>query len=282
MLLPSSRPLSRAPSPSDAPIVAEFVWETIVCDLHSSALQVAMLTIMLGASARPQGALALRSGRHMLHDDCKVMILALHYGEQAGLPPASIRRIDSFYRSVGDAKLKLRPLLQAVARTASPSELLHVAQSWRRLAVAACEALAEVDALIKSQLSSVFSEDAATLRRLLKEAADGDVSHVDATGSVRLPALRQRRSNPRTAVRRACRIVLPDGVYSAEIADVSRRGLGLVCAHRLDDGQDLRVALEDGRELEATVVRRQGDQIGLSLRAPLSTADPLFQPSRRG
>jgi len=276
----TSAPIARA---AEWKIDRGFLLETIICDLHSSAMQVAMLAIMIAACARPQGAAALRSGRHMLHDDCKVMSLALHYGEEVGLSPASVKRIDGFYRGVGDAKLALRPLLQPASRSASQGDALHqIRHSWRKLAVAAAEALAEVDPLTRSQLAGTYSEDAATLRQLLKEAADGDTRRVDAMGTIHLPALRQRRQSPRTPVRAPCTIVAPDGSYSAEIADVSRRGLGIVCSHPVDDGQTLRIALEDGRQLEAKVVRRQGDQIGLALSTPLSTSDSLFHQRRRG
>jgi len=259
-----------------------FLLETIICDLHSSAMQVAMLAIMIEASAKPKGAAALRSGRHMLHDDCKVMSLALHYGEEVGLSPDCIKRIDSFYRGVGEAKQKLGPMLQPSSHPGQQSDLLrNVRHSWRWLAVAAAEALAGVDALTSSQLGDPYVEDSSTLRQLLKEAADGDIRRVDAMGTIHLPLLRQRRQSPRATVKQPCMIVLPSGSYTAVIADVSRKGLGIVCSHPIEDRQSLRVALEDGRQLEAMVVRRQGDQIGLLLSTPLSAGDKLFQRSRR-
>jgi len=259
-----------------------FLFEAIICDLHSCAMQVAMLAIMLSAWGRPECAAALRSGRHLLHDDSMIMELALQYGEDIGLPAAAVKRIASLYRGVGAAKQTLSPLLQASSRSPSQSDsLLNDRQVWRRLAASASEALAAVDSLTRSRLSAVYGEDATTLRKFLKEAADGDIRRVDAAGTIQAPLLRQKRNNPRVAVRWPCKIVLPGGSHSARIADVSRDGLGIECSSALADQQAVRVALEDGRQLEATVVRRQGNHFGLSLRTRLSSKDPLFNPRRR-
>jgi len=127
---------------------------------------------MLTASARPQGGPAPSAGRRLLHDDSRIMALALQYGEDIGLSPAAVQ--------------------------------------W------------------------------------------------------------------------SCGLEWLGGSCKAEIADVSREGLGIVCAYPLEERQPLRVALDDGRRLEATVARRQRDRIGLALRDQLSSGDPLFHPPSRG
>jgi len=260
----------------------DFLLKTVVCDLHSCAMQVAMLAIMLAACARPEGAAAVRSARHLLQDGGKMMELALLYGAEIGMPAAAVDRIGAFYRGVTDAKLALWPLIPASLRSARPNDLLlKCSRTWRRLAGAASEALGTVDALTRSKLDNLYVEDAVTLRQLLKEAADGDIRRVDATGTIRLPPLRQRHQNPRAAVRQTCTIVTTDGSHAARITDVSRDGLGIVSSYASADRQALAVVLDDGRRLEATVARRQGDHIGLSLSAPLSSDDPLFSPRRR-
>lgn len=192
------------------------------------------------------------------------------------MTPAAVKRVEGLYRSVGEAKRTLGPLMRSNLQREA---LSSCTQTWRRLAVGAAEALAVLDAPTKSRLNSVYTEDATTLRQFLKEAAEGDLSRVDAMGSIQPPFLRQRRRNPRVAVQRSCMLVLPSGSYRAEIADISQEGLGIVCSQPMEDQQTLHVALDDGRQLEAKVMRRQGNRVGLKLRTPLSATDPLFRPS---
>jgi hypothetical protein len=78
-----------------------------------------------------------------------------------------------------------------------------------------------------------------------------------------------------------CKIELPDLVVPAEIENVSREGLGVVCAHESRVNDSLRVRLSDGRRLNAKVMRALPGRLGLRLDSPLSTDDPLFSAAGR-
>ena len=92
-----------------------------------------------------------------------------------------------------------------------------------------------------------------------------------------MPALAQRRRTPRAEVRRTCRVILADRSVTAVLEDVSRTGVGLSCKHLLPTKTILMLELEDGRRLNATVVRQNQGSVGLLLDAPLPLSDPLFR-----
>jgi hypothetical protein len=74
---------------------------------------------------------------------------------------------------------------------------------------------------------------------------------------------------------------LPDANVAAKLDDVSRNGCGIICKYPLSEGQPVVLELDDGRRLDATVARRVGERVGLSLARPLAGDDPLFRSDRR-
>ena len=92
---------------------SDYLFETLVCDVHSCAMQIGVIATMLNASQKPDLIGGLRSCRHMLHDDSKIMTLALRYGSEAGLSPGLAAKLDRLYTGVGGAKRRIAPLLAA-------------------------------------------------------------------------------------------------------------------------------------------------------------------------
>jgi len=261
---------------------SDYLFETLVCDVHSCAMQIGVIATMLNASQKPDLIGGLRSCRHMLHDDSKIMTLALRYGSEAGLSPGLAAKLDRLYTGVGGAKRRIAPLLAAKDAAAGQLRLLQTcSQDWRRLAEEASTAVAELSALGKDRLEALYGEDGVTLRLFLSEAARGDDERVSPGGVIHLPNLRQRRQNPRRSHDAPCTILLPTGSAPAQLQDVSLNGLGIVCKAPLAERQVVCVVLEDGRRLEAVVARRQGNNVGLALRKPLGSADPLFRQAKR-
>ena len=267
--------VSSAPAPK---ALTDFLFETIVCDVHSCAIEVGALTMALAAGGGPDAASRLHAFRHLLHDDSKIMALALRYGDEAGLGREAVAKLMSLYAGVAEGKQRLHPLTDpATLSGAQREQAAKFAESWRKLAGLATQALAVIDAPTRQRLSAVYLEDAAALKAFLDEATRGGKGRVDEWGVLRPPQLRQRRVNPRLNVRRTCGLTLPNGAsYRATVEDVSREGLGLISDAPLLDQQAVIIALDDGRRLEATVARRQGSRIGLALTTRLAANDPLF------
>jgi hypothetical protein len=266
-----------APAPA-ATFNAGFLLEMIVCEAHWCVMQVATIAILSSACARPEATYSLRSCRYLLHNDVAIMLLALRYGDEIGLRADDVAKLAGLYRGVAEAQKSLLPMtalpvLSATQRNALKSH----AAVWRRLAAQAGTAIAQIEASTRARLNGYYHKDAETLRHYLRRAADGDMSDVDASGVVRTPELTQRRKSPRVAIDGTCVLILPTGSIRARLNDVSLNGLSVTAEQPLEARQKLVVALEDGRKLEAVVVRRQGAKAGLSLRHSLKATDPLFR-----
>jgi hypothetical protein len=257
---------------------ANFLLEMIVCDVHMCALQVATLSMMISAASRPGARVNLRSCRYLLSDDVKVMLLAIRYGEEVGLDARASESVSALYRSIDAAKTGLTPLIQTATPAPSQRKLLQNQSAiWARIAEEASVAIHLIEAQVKTRLNRLYSDDAETLRRYLKRAANGDASEVDDSGVAHPPKLKQRRQSPRVSVNRACTLVLPSGSIPARLIDVSLEGMQVSCDQPLTKGQKLVVETDDGERRNATVVRAHGTKFGLSLSLPLSRNNPLFK-----
>ena len=62
-----------------------FLFETVICDLHSTALQVGCIAVVVAACSKSDAGWTLRAWRHGLFDDCEAMRLALRFRDQIGL-----------------------------------------------------------------------------------------------------------------------------------------------------------------------------------------------------
>jgi hypothetical protein len=275
--------VSRAPEPSDAPIVAEYLWETIICDLHWSAFHIAMLTTLVCAAARGKAEWTVKPWRHVLQSNAKIMKLALRDAPRIGLSQHLADRISNLYTVAGVAKQCLEPL----TKTSSPYtqaerlQLREVSGGWRDIAQEAKSVILLIAPDVKLRLAENYTRDGAALVALLFDAGNGDIRRVGPSGELTLPELSQRRYAPRIIVSHRCKLELPDLVVLAQIDDVSREGLGGACAHLLRVNDDLCVRLSDGRRLKAKVARVSPGRFGLRLASPLPTDDPLFSVAGR-
>jgi hypothetical protein len=257
---------------------AAFLFEMIVTDTHWTSMQIATLCLMATYSMGQGAKWTLRSCRHILSDDTRVMRLALRYGAEVGLSAALQNRLDGLYAELSELQKRSAPLAESDTPSQAQRELLQrLLPHWRKIALATAEALAQLEPVARTRLHPNFSADAITIRDFLRRASGGDLSDMDRFGVVHSPRLKQRRQSPRVAVKKNCRIVSLQGEFPAEVVDVSREGLGLVGAALIEPQQNIAVLLEDGRRLEGAVVHKQGQQIGVLLTRKLSFTDPLFQ-----
>jgi PilZ domain len=253
-----------------------FLSEMIVSELHWSAMQVAILCVLVNACLAHGVRNSCRSLRHLAHDDTRAARLALRYGETAGLSAEVAGRIDQFYAELGEMQTQLGPVVAAAAPEAGYDERLpRLLPPLRRLSVAAAAALGDIEPLVRARLDATYLNDSRVIRAFLARAARGDLSDVDGAGAVTPPALQQRRQAPRAPVRKRCKLAVAGVEFDAEIADVSRDGLGIACRAAVGAQQEVEVVL-GGRRLPAIVMRRNGERIGVRLKRPLAVTDPLF------
>jgi hypothetical protein len=256
---------------------ANYLFETIACGAYESALQIGAIAILLTDYARTGVPSQLRSFRRLLLDDSKVMLFALSYGEEVGLQSALVEALKRLYRDIAAAKRRVNSLVDSsVGGRGNREGAQPLSQSWRRLAEEATRAIELVQDAARTRLNEVYQLDAQAVKHFLRQAVVDDRSVFDGSGSLRLPALKQRRRLPRLAIQQACTLILPTGRHRAQLEDVSLQGLAVVCDAPISIGENIEVALLDGRKLSATVARRQGQKLGLRLVDALAPSDPLF------
>jgi hypothetical protein len=260
---------------------ADYLFETIVCAAHESALQIATIAVLVTDYARSGVPSQLRSFRHLLLDDSKVMLFALSYGEEIGLQGPVVETLKRLYREIATAKPRVASLLNSLAVRSGGREGAQTSlQSWRRLAEEATKAIELVQEAARTRLNEVYQHDAQAVKRFLRQAVADDRGVFDSAGSLRLPVLKQRRRLPRLSIQQACTLILPTGRHQGRLEDVSIQGVAVVCDAPTSVGENVEVALLDGRKLRATVARRQGQKLGLRLVNALAPSDPLFAAVR--
>jgi PilZ domain len=260
---------------------ADYLFETIVCAAYESAVQIGAIAILLTDYARTGVPSQLRSFRRLLLDDSKVMLFALSYGQEVGLQTPLVESLKRLYNGTAAAKRRVNPLVDSsVGGRGNRETAQTLSQSWRRLAEEATRAIELVQEAVRARLNEVYQLDAQAVKHFLKQAAVDDRSVFDGSGALRLPALKQRRRLPRLAIQQACTLILPTGRHEGRLEDVSLQGLAVVCDAPISVGDNVQVALLDGRKLRATVARRQGQKLGLRLVNALAPSDPLFAAVR--
>lgn len=283
--LPPGGAASRLPKPPGVERIRgtnelnkEFLLETIVYDLLWSAFHVGTFATLLSACARTNVDWTLRPWRHLLHDNNKIMQLALRYGPQIGLADDVAANTSKFYSELAAEKLRLVPLVKASAgySSAERRQVLAARTAWQHLAGDAKSILLVFEAAAVRHLGDLLVEDLRTLCRFLDEAKAGDAKRVGPTGEISLPVLKQMRAEPRLKLKGPCTVILADRSIAAALKDVSASGLGIICDQPLPDKQSITIVMADGRRLQGRVASRRGDQVGLLLVPRLQRNDPLL------
>lgn len=269
---------SPLPRDSGAPIAnGEYLFEMIVADLHWSSLQIATLCMMAAACAAPGTPFSLRTCRHIVYDDARVMRLALRYSEGVGLGAEARQRLDRLYGDLAVMQKQILPFVDPPKLSPlQRDQLQRLLPPFRKIAVAAADAIGALSVASRQRLPASYAYDGVTIQQFLGRAARGDLDEIDSFGVLSTPPLRQRRHSPRVPTNFPCRLALAQGDVEATIVDVSRQGLGVVCQATLRENQEVAVLVGE-RRLEGVVARVQGRQIGLTLRKRLTFTDPLFQ-----
>ena len=269
--------LATDPAPP-RPAGPAYLFESLICDLHWSALHLGALTNLINAYAHSDATWTLKSWRHLLHDNAQIVTLALRYHDNMGLTAGLAGRIAGVYVGVSGLKRDVAPLAGQQKYGSREHQLLaqRLAMSSRTICADTVEVFGALESPVSKVLAKSYSDDSKLLVRFLKSTASGIQEHVNHLGEITLPKLNQRRRTPRAASHQGCRIIVEGITTSAVILDISREGLGVSCEHPLALDQEIVIQLEDGRQLDGKVVRLSGKQAGIILSRPLSNQDPIF------
>lgn len=267
------QPAKVAPNPGQ--VHFDFLVETVASNLHLHAIEVVTIAASVSAAVRSGDKTLLRSCRHLLGDNGKAMMLALKFGAEIGLSTKLVVRLNATYASVLDGKRALATIVLAGAVGPTHAQLQAQASWWRRAATDTMRVVELFDEAARGSLNAVYADDTRVVRQALQKAADGDESLIDRFGGFAVPKLRQRRQSPRLAVHRSATLHLSTGDVPVRVQDISREGLGIVCAQPLAARQELNLTLDNGAKVEAVVASARGTFYGLSLRTRLSQHDVL-------
>jgi hypothetical protein len=266
-------------STAGGPVInAEFMLESLVCDLQWTALAVGTVTHLLNAWGQAETEWTPRSCRHLLHDDHQVMFLSLRFASDMGLPSETAVAIREFHEKLARGKAQCAPLIQLASQSRRPERhrLAELTAPWKAYSRSASTLLSGLQNKIGGSLPREYDQNARVLARFLEEAAQGRADRVDATGHIQLPELAQRRSAVRVPVDVPCSVLASSSAWPAALKDVSKTGLRFSTDGPVAEQQRLTIALPDQRRLSGTVVWKKGHLHGLALATPISSRDPLL------
>lgn len=257
--------------------------ETLICDLHWTALHIGIVAHLLNAKVARAESWTLRSWRHLLHDDSRVMLLSLRYCRELGLSDALAARMGALYVRLAAAKRTCGELacFMQTRDGGGGKPLAAVAAEWRDLSRTASEVIGAAAVAATDKVSSLYAADARVLEGFLNAAAGGGAGWVSAWGEVTLPQLRQRRREPRVEAQQSCTLRFDGVSVRAQLVDISRKGIGVACERQIPLMRAVEIELENGRRLEAMTVRANGKRLGLLLSSGLAADDPLLRSIAR-
>lgn len=265
--------VSAARPPAAAGFDAQHLLESVVTDLHFSALQIGLIAILLAKCTREPGEWTMYPWRNVCQSDAPTMLLGLKYREQIAVRSSTADAIGKLYRD-RDLHARRSHSLFSIRRAYDGEERAALAElgvGWCALSADAMRALSLLAEDTVGRLGPHYAGNDRIIDGVLKEAVSRDTSRVSLTGVIELPALTQRRRQPRINVNKPCRIAFAGREFDAMLLDVTRTGAGIVCRHRLAVDQSLTLLLPDGSRTTAKVVWRREDRYGLQLAGVLPT-----------
>jgi len=255
--------------------------ESLVCDVHWTCFHAATICYLIHAALSIGQDLRLGAWRHLFYDNTKISQLGLRYCSEMDIPIPAQKALEDFLAAQSKALAATSKAISGVQIHASLSraQLSPLRAPWIDAAQHALRALQQLDSATHSRIPKEYNENERVLSAFLREAIAGQAHRMNEWSEITLPTLAQRRLEPRATTGQACQILTNGGPISALLVNVSRHGLGMSCERPFQTGQQLTIALMDGRTLEGTVVRSHGRSFGLRLNHALSASDPLFLAS---
>jgi len=256
------------------------LFEALVCEFHWTALQIGGVTCIVNAAQQKDRAWILRSCQNLIPAEAALVGIALKLWSDLSIPPALARFLSRIYVDLADAKRLTAPIIEASGSFGgakiTPARLQQLEEVWRQLTKDCLEAVHDLEPHTRWRLTGHYSENAMVLAKFLKEVISNKNTLVDHFGNVSLPALPQRRREPRYALLQPCMVYARNNVYPGFARDVSQNGLGISCKGELRLRENVTIELRGGRRLRGRIVWNKNGQQGLQFETPLDYGDPLI------
>ena len=189
----------------------------------------------------------------------------------------SLRDVDL---RLGMARRMTEAWICASARCHAPLiDPATVADSWRQTCGAILIAHQALENALEGACSNAeIEKDTRTINQLT-EAMDGGLPCCDSQGRISIPGWAERRTAERIQCDVPASIGVCDRVIDGKIVNISRTGVGLVCAGGIETGNNIDVWVA-GRTVAATVRWARHGVFGARWHQPLRSDDQLLIASR--
>lgn len=256
------------------------LFEAIVGELHSTALQIAAITSAVNAFRPGASSRLVRSLVNFIPHTPPLVAGMRQCKEELNLPQEAARYVDLLFGELEKAR-KIADLFVADVDRYGPPQALerHTATlvtSWRALSEVALDAVDAMEPQTRWRLTGLYSENSLVLARLLRGVIHGQQPCLDPRGDIILPDLPQRRRARRHAILQNCALHSRGVRHDAFANDISATGLGLTNAPALMLKQPVDVELKGGRHLSGTVVWVKDGKVGVQFVTALPLNDPLL------
>lgn len=265
---------------SNEPNEGNALFEALVCEFHWTALQIGAIASCMNASLASERTWMLRSCSNLLPVESPIVKVALRSWKDIGLSGKLAESISKIYFDLSDAKTQARPLISRAGAFGGPdislAKLEQIIALWRKLAEDCKTAVQCLEPETRWRLGGLYTGNALTLGKFLKEAMSGSYACVNQFGEVAIPVLPQRRKAPRYVLLQPCKVSTQGSTSIAFARDISKNSIDLDCEHDFKSKERILVELRNGRKIKGIVAWSQKKKVVVQFDEALSDGDPLI------
>jgi hypothetical protein len=272
------------PGPATRPTIdqrrAEILFEALVCEIHTAALQTAIVTSAVNGTARSGKPLCLSTLDPFMPRDTTILQILKVGLIESDFSLDELMFVDEFlaglaagHEAIGDYAREVSSLGPERAGVLCRQSLTD---TWRVIAHLARNAISEISLPLHRRLPEPYGANSLALVRLLTKVERGATPCLGADGAPFTPAMPQQRRSLRRMLCQECVLKVRGLNISAFAKDVSPGGFGLERVPELTPGEVASVELASGRTFAGTIAWSGGSKAGLRLAAPLGALDPLL------
>lgn len=258
----------------------EILFEALVCELHTAALQTAIVASTVNGTAKSGRPFSLSAVEPYIPRDTTILqvLMANLIDSDFGLD--ELMFVDEFLAGLVAGREAIDDYARDVSRLgperAGVLYRCSLADTWRGIAHLARIAIRELSMPLNRRLAEPYGANSLALVRLLTQVERGATPCLGADGAPFTPAMPQQRRSSRRMLCEDCLLKVRGLNFSAFAKDVSSGGIGLERVPELIPGEVASVELANGRTFAGTIAWSGGSRAGLRLAAPLGALDPLL------
>jgi hypothetical protein len=248
--------------------------EAIMCETQTEALHTVVVASGINALRLKRRIKNPQSLKNFLPRDSSVVGELLRSHEEAGLSARAMLQLRDAFAALAAARAGAARFFADGGQEGEHTAAM--ATQWSRLCDQVAEGLKDLEAETAGRLPDYYSDNSATLVKMLTSVAGGAQPCIDASGDVVLPDLPQRRRAARRSLLQQATL-RHRGKNTPVIAkDISATGLGLDRIPELKLDELVQIEMTGGRRLMGMVVWIRGVTAGIRLGKPLPPNDPLL------